>query len=507
MEGSGPARPKVFLSSVFKDTFGGDFKYVPLRKRIVGNKYKLPVDLWAYEHLWPENTEAQEPDADTIIDRCFAGIRACELFVFLLTGRHGSGASYFEDPAWASYLELELFAASALRKPILVLHLRGHEPDPVLRDSMILLNRAFAAGEYVIDDENGLYQRFQDICRSLSEGNWKSSQNAVLAHLPEWLSIRRTRDGLEDDLSNPNLKFLDGHFRSDKSVANPDQARRLLEQVASGVRKVAGNECLLPHGASLFRLWAAMRELMDSSGQTLRDPSSAALWDRALGLWAGKASWFGLHGHLWMGPLAAINSQIELRKELAADSDFRRDQDVREPLGARASAIYSIAQRMESRGRKLFHYRQAAMLATRAIDRDSEGQGGALSIRAHALMQMSQLGHVWKLWDAARDFRRSLELRDRTGASTASIGEAKADLGFCTVLTGRPRAGLSLLQDGVALMRNDGSADGKAFLVRGLRKLERAAGLIGARRIAAGARMERLSVSEQIEALDQAREP
>jgi hypothetical protein len=73
----------------------------------------LPVELWAYEHIWGKEAEGAPPlAADTIIDRCFEGIKDCDLFVFIVTGRHGTGAGYVEDNVAASYLELELFAAA-----------------------------------------------------------------------------------------------------------------------------------------------------------------------------------------------------------------------------------------------------------------------------------------------------------------------------------------------------------------------------------------------------------
>jgi hypothetical protein len=505
--GVGPPRPVVFLSSVFKDTFGDAFQPVPLRQRILEEKRSLPVWLWAYEHYWPENVEDPGPDADTIIDRCFAGIKSADLFVFILTKRHGSGVTYFEDPSWASYLELELFAAAILRKPIVVLHLRGHEPEDALRDTLLLLSRAFTTGEYIIDNENGLYRRFRELCDSLAAGTLKFRDRSATAHLPEWLSVQRSRPGLEEDLLDPSIMFLGGQFTSPKPSANPDRAARLLAQVSSGMRPspVAG-QSMLPHGAALFRIWAAMRELMDKKGTTLSDPSTAVLWDRGLGLWASRASWFGLHGHVWMGPLAAVNSQTALRAAFASSPEYAGAQDVREPLGARASAIYSIAQRMDTRWRKLWHYRQVLILTTQAIERDTGAQQGALSIRGHAQMQMARLGIVWKLWHALEDFKNSLELRINAGAAPANVGEAMTDLGFCYVLIGKWNKGLSLLQEGVVLMRNDASATGKAFLARGLRKLEHAAKLTGAWSLARKVLEERLAVSVEAEALDQARE-
>jgi hypothetical protein len=245
---------------------------------------------------------------------------------------------------------------------------------------------------------------------------------------------------------------------------------------------------------------------MDKKSSTLNDPATAPLWDRAFGLWSSNASWFGLHGHLWMGPLAAINSQIGLRTKFATSAKYNSVLDVREPFGARASAIYSIAQRMASRRRKFWHYHQVVRLATLAIEQDRNSQQGALSVRAHALMRMAQLGHVWDLWGASSDFKESLELRTKSAASPASIGEAMSDLGFCKVLTAQRRTGLSLLRDGVALLRSDKSPNGKAFLARGLRKLELAAKISGARTIMNQAHEERLMLSKDIEALDQARD-
>ena len=315
-----------------------------------------------------------------------AGIRQADLFVFLLTHRHGSGVKYFDDPTWASYLELELFAAAALAKPIVVLHLRGHEPDRPLQDTMQLLARAFAPGAYIIDDEEGLYRRFREICDALAAGTLKFDRSSVIARLPEWLSIQRTQIDSGRDLADPRLKFLNGHFRSSKPDTNPDRALRLLNQVLSGRRpSPSGTDGEMPHGAALFRLRAAMRHLLYAKGTTLNDPSAAPLWDRCFGLWASKASWFGLHGHVWMGTLSAVNSQTALRARFSSNPAFAAAQDVREPLGARASAIYSIAQRMNSRQRKLWHYQQVLTLATHAIERDTNSQQGARSIRGSFL--------------------------------------------------------------------------------------------------------------------------
>lgn len=506
MKDSETIQRKVFLSSTFEDTFDGEKKYIPLRRRIIDVRDTLPVELLAYDSFWPEDSEPNDVDADTIVDRCFSGIRDCDLFVFVLSGRHGSGVDYVENGTLSSYLELELFAAAVLEKPVLLLHIKGHEPEEALKDSLILLKEKFSDSEYIIDNEKNLFTHFNRVCQLLATGIWHPSCNKSLSKLPDWLSIKRTKNSLDKDLVNPSLLFLNGKLFSKASNVDPDKAKLLLYQVASGVRLINDSQMPMPHGVALFRLWAAMRQLMDQSGKSISDPLIAPLWDKALGLWASNASWFGLHGHVWMGPLAAVNLQGNVRLNLGKEPEFFNNNDVREPLGARASAIYSIAQRMHTRERKIYHFRQTIKLAEKAIKRDTNAQQGALSIRGHASMKIGSLGYLSKFWEAEKDFRLSLTLREKSGSSPASIGEAMADLGLCMIFTGHPIKGLSCLQDGIELMRTSNTANGKAFLARGLRKLEHGARLTFRKKIANAAHVERIEVTKEIEAFDQRRD-
>jgi hypothetical protein len=500
-------KPLVFLSSTFKDDLGLGLRELPLRLRILEARPSLPVEVWAYEHIWGKEAEgAPALAADTIIDRCFEGIRDCDLFVFIVTGRHGTGANYVEDNVAASYLELELFAAAILRKPILILHYSNREPEPALLDALSVLKRAFASNAYIVGDERELFEHFVGACGALAGSGADRGDRLAIAALPEGLSLRRSRDRMRDDLADPRLLFLDGRMRTRKTDINPENARALIEQVAAGVRDVGGERRVMPHGVALFRLWAALRELMNDRGTAMVDPLIAPLWDHAMGLWATKASWLGVHGHVWMGPLAAIHSQMSLREQMAGVPSFRAEVSIREPLGARASALYSIAQRMDTRRRKLFHFRQVVELTTRAMAQDAKGQQGLLSIRAHATMHMGRLGLVWKLWEALADFRQALDLRERSAASEASVGEAKTDLGFCLILTGRPHQGLALLEEGVRQLRSDDSANGKAFLARGLRKQLRAARLLGKRELMRAVHQELHLIASQVEAMDQLRD-
>jgi hypothetical protein len=366
---------------------------------------------------------------------------------------------------------------------------------------MVLLRRAFSTGDYCIGDQRKLFRRFEEACRALSKGRSPVGQERQLS-LTDGLSRRRSRSDLESDLLDPKLVFLNGELRA-RHNPNLSRAKLLLDQVASGVLGAGTDERIMPHGAALFRLWAAMRELMSDDG--LHEPAATGLWDRALGLWAAKASWFGLHGHVWMGPLAAVNTQAALRRHQRGNlpSD---DPAVREPMGARASAVYSIARHARTRNRKVFHFRQATSLASQALHLDRSGQQGVLAIRGNASLQLGTLGYAWMLWDAVADFESALRLREDAGASAASIGEMQVDLGLCYVLTGRGKRGLALMQHGIAGLRTNTTANGLAFLARGLRKLDVAARVLLKPALSREARAEIAMITEKTEAMDQARD-
>jgi len=497
----GLTQPSVFLSSTFKDEFKGGRRSIPLRTRILEERDRLPVDLWAYEHVWPSKNEENKLDADTIIDRCFAGIKNCDLFVFILSGGFGTGAALVDERTHSSYLELELFAAAVLRKPILVLHYQGREPDPALVDVLKLLHRAFADGDYFIGNENDLFARFNAACRALAKK--KPAVGRPVISLADALSRTRTRADLEADLDAPKLAFLSGELKVAHDL-NLVRARALIDQVAAGVREVGGVRMTMPHGSALFRLWAAMRDLMTWNDDIANNDELAGLWDRALGLWAAKASWFGLHGHIWMGPLAAVNTQAAFRRQRGAETPG--DPTIREPNGARASALYSVAQKVRSFDRKLFHLRQTSLLATRAAALDKDAHQGVLAIRGNASLAEFKMGLIWKLWDAERDFKTALSLRERAGASSASVGEMQVDLGLTQVLSGRGRQGAMLIVQGIAGLRTDNSANGRSFLARALRKQGFAARLMGRFELAADIAAEIAAIGAEVEAMDQLRD-
>lgn len=489
-DATGPRAPIAFLSSVFWELADGVETPLPLRAALTEKSRALGVDLRA--HMI--GAAAVSEPADAIIDRCFADIKACDLLVYLQTRRHGSPVRYLEAEATIStYLEMELFAAAMLRKPILVLHERGTVPEPHLNDLLALLEQSFNARLYAVGHEADLVGAFASAVGQLCVDP-NSLASLAAANIADGLSRLRTCASPIEDLDTPALKFLGRWPAPRAGGGDPDAARQLLDSVSNSDALVGAS---MSHGAALFRVWAALREIL---ALDTRDSTIAMLWDRSLGLWATKASWFGIHGHIFLGPLAAVNSQIELRRLHAG---LESAIDTREPIGAKASALYSVAQQMTTRARQLLHFEQAAMQATRAIARDPDGTGGAHSIRGHAQLRIARLGRPWRLFDARRDFEASLAIRELAGASAPSIGEAETELGLAMILTGQPFRGLSRLRHGVELMRGNRSPNGRAFLARGLRKLEEGARLTLRRNLAEEARRERLAIAAEVDAIDQ----
>lgn len=485
-------RPVIFLSSVFWEGSDEKQEALPLRLKLIERSHSLDVDLRAHA------IKNGEPDnADRIIDSCFADIKKCDLFVYLQTRRHGSQVRYPQAHVTVTtYLEMELFAAAMLRKPVLVLHELGTEPEPALKDLLGLLEKNFGTSQYSLGDTAQLIDSFEQAVAALN-GRQGSVEVRPATGIADGLSALRTLASPIGDLDTPALRFLGGWPAPLNALGDPDAARRLLDSVSEADAQI---ENTMSHGAALFRVWAAMREFFAFDR---RDPEICLLWDRALGLWSTKASWFGIHGHVLMSPLAAVNSQIMLRQER---TNLPFGIDSREPIGAKASALYSVAQRMETRSRQLLHFDQAILQASRAIEQDPDGSGGALSIRGHANLRVAKLGRLWRLFDARRDFAVSRTLRERAGASAAVIGQADAELGLAMILTAQPFQGMERLRHGIELLRSDQSPNGRAFLARGLRMLEQGARLTLRRTLAEDTRRERLMIAADVEAFGQMRD-
>src|SRR5208283_389297 len=95
----------------------------------------------------------------------------------------------------------------------------------------------------------------------------------------------------------------------------------------------------------LSRLWLVMRELMPAAPSEPRFAEYLPFWDQALGRWGSAAAWYGLHAHLYLGGLAALQSVADVRAILRDRCLMRATPaETAPPSTALASALYSIAK-------------------------------------------------------------------------------------------------------------------------------------------------------------------
>ena len=159
----------------------------------------------------------------------------------------------------------------------------------------------------------------------------------------------------------------------------------------------------MPHGAALFRIWAAMRELANNSPETLADPVIAAVWDRSFGLWASNASWFWSPRPSLDGPLGGRELSTKSKNEIRYREAIHCKAAMCETCWELALVhLYSIAQLMERalesfatigrRWRFLHRPLSATLRAYKALFRSAPTP----RCKWHAL---ARYGRLWSAYD------------------------------------------------------------------------------------------------------------
>lgn len=243
-------------------------------------------------------------------------------------------------------------------------------------------------------------------------------------------------------------------------------------------------------GQRLARLWVGMREVMcapywEDVGRPWLDS-----WHQLLTAWNSAGAWYGLHGHLELGYLAAINSLIEVKQLGIRDSAARSADPAWDiPYGAKASAYYALARRVNSKMLRWKGLITALRLINRMRYHDLIGESNGLAIKGSILLEMrNPLGIV--------AYRRVLRLREVGGASPGAIGEAMTELGYAYVRLHARKKGLDLLEHGVELMKQAGYRGG--FVVRAQYKLAEAYERAGRNERAETVRQEALALAQDM---------
>ncbi len=292
-----------------------------------------------------------------------------------------------------------------------------------------------------------------------------------------------------------DLLFLNGDC--DRPIITSPQ-KELIEHILSTPALNKAGQAVNTE-RKLARLWIAARELMASPYLDTKYGDFLPLWNRVLSEWAGTASWYGVHGHVYLGPLAAINSAHLVRQKLrnSVQKSEVSLSEVEHPGGARASALYSIAKILPN----IFHARkvlyEALHSVNEALESPNHDVSGLKAVRASIHLRL------WHPFRALDDYKDVLKLREAGQESDARIGEAMSELGFAYVCIGRRKRGTALLEEGV---RRLSKAQNRGFLIRGKRKLAQAYRWQGRLENAACEEREATQLAETERMLDQMRQ-
>lgn len=425
--------PDVFLSSTFRN-------FMEFREEI---RALDTARIWAVEKERPDLDTRKGVPAFYIVDTLIERIRKSSVFICVLRDRYGS--SVFEDTESVSLFETEIYQAALYHNNVHFFLLEPFNPSDKLKG---LLDVVRAIRPNVIPDRPQSKQavldaieRILDDTRAMKQRSWAISLRRLVGEL----ALRRGHP-------KPDIEFFDGVFRSPASNPNKDHVQFLLHDLS----KEPGIE------RRLTRMWIALRELSAAPYDRKEFSEYLPFWDSALGAWASAAAWYGLHGHLYAGRLAAVNSLLKIRAAMDwSEASHDAGHYIHGTKGGRASEYYSMAKLLPARGARNLYLSLALTDVEKAIDSVSGDVSGYLAIRGHVYRMQG------RLQEALKDFNAMIELRERKG-DEGGLGEARSDLGLIQMKLGNFREGWMNLRDGAEMLETAGRY---TFAIRARKRL------------------------------------
>lgn len=406
------------------------------------------VEAWTWEH-WLEGdvfpgmalrSAPYPPPTFAQIGVFREGLIQSRAMVLFVSKRRGSQVTPWPTAltAYGTYLEIEVFFAIALKKPIILFREVGITLEPPLEQLLAVAERSGAIHHEERIQRAELPRKAVEAYRRVS-----ASLRSPLARFTTFLAGRR-----DPRIDYRNVEpFLYG-------VSLPGARREPNLDVHDELFR-SGQDPRLPLSDRMTRLWLALQELMPFRSEIERDPELAGRWQASLDAWGSCASWFGLHSHLAVSPLVAQAERARL---------FERGQSLKLPVpyGPLSSARYSMARRQLLGRRRRAEMDRVAYEAQMAIASGGQDEAGARSIIGFALLQNMRPSA------AVEQFQLSLDLRGREG-DEGRIGEGLADLGLARFLSGHPWQGTELLAEGVEMLAR---SERHGFHLRTMKKLE-----------------------------------
>lgn len=424
--------PDVFLSSAFLN-----FRDVRQKIRELDKSR-----IWAVEAHRTDLDQRLGVPAFAIVDELVTQVRRSNLFICVLRDRYGS--SVFDDAESVSFLETEIYQAALFHNNVRFFLMQPFNPDERLKGLLELVQtlRPGIVPEKAQPETAVLDQ----IKRALDE--------TPKSRRPWAISVKKLVGGLAFRRGHPkpDIEFFDKVFRPVSAKPDRDHIRVLLDGLV-GERSI---ERRLTH------TWIALRELCAAPYDVPRFSEFLPLWNEALGVWSSAAAWYGLHGHLYAGRLAAVNSQLAIREQMdwrAARYDSAHY--IQGTKGARASEYYSIAKLLPDARQREYYLDLAESDIKEALRALKDEPSGYLSIRGHIHLMRGRPA------EALADFEEVRRLREAAG-DPKGVGESCADLGLVHMRLGNLPLALRLLREGVASLDAAGS---HTFAVRAKKRL------------------------------------
>ena len=339
-------KPKVFLSSFSAENapqiLGENDELAALRLEAweLGGRR----DVWVAEHSERPLGELAVTDPLQVTDTLVERVMSVEHFVCVLAGarrgylEHGMPIELVDGPSAVSHFEIELFQAALHGKTIHLFLLPGFSPGPRLETLLRLLS--FALPDWT--DQKPLPRK--EILAKIGALLKPSAQLRNHASVTHALvgGFYRARGRSRTD----SLLFLGGQFEQGRSKVEVNEQR--IASLLDDYEKLPDMQ------RKLSRMWMAARELMPINylpGGPAPDARFLVLWNRVIGAWGGAAAWTGLHAHLFVGVVAALNSQMLIRESLrsARTSDLNAGE-VDPPFGGLGSAYLERKSHREAVG-------------------------------------------------------------------------------------------------------------------------------------------------------------
>jgi tetratricopeptide (TPR) repeat protein len=460
-----PKRFALFLSSFSTEGFDAPAAdpLSILRRDVHALGLELGKPVWVAECDDADRNELatlrEGNDMLGVIDLLMSRVAQSEQFVCVLAGsrlgvmEHGCPVEVNGAASAVSHFEIELFQAAMSGLNVKLFVMRGFRPGRRLQNLLRMLDfalpdwtdrRVLSANEIVAE------------IRALLVGPVNQAGFDSQAQLSSALYNARARAAK----SSP-LLFLDGYVE--------EPFREPNEQI---IRAMLSEQMTLPQmDRKMGRLWIAARELMSvdykSGGASI---DHLILLEDVVRNWNGAASWGGLIAHLFGGVFAALGSLDLIRRQIRREPNLDLPEEVtKRPIGAFASAHYSLSKQMPTRSGRREQLDLALRFANEAIEDQKEREVSIYSVRGSVFIALL------RPFAAVADFRRVVELYEAQAAETQKLGQAYVDLGSALCFSGRFFKGEEVLRRGVELL----SAEEDGFLIRGWRRLAKLYRLTG----------------------------